>query len=205
MCIRDSSNYGYSFVEQPDILIIENDTLLLNVGEAYMSPLETYYIKNKKKIPFKMLHTANYRGFVATWEIVGDELCLNNIQVMRKVHNPNEFIELDADSIETQIHASWFTGFLFAQKYTSWDFEYDQYFKVKNGKIIRGEMYADADYEKIKNEYERGISLKKIEKAGLLHQFHKFESYFYGLYESCLLYTSPSPRDATLSRMPSSA
>ena len=25
------------------------------------------------------------------------------------------------------------------------------------------------------------------------------------LYETCLLYTSPSPRDATLSRMPSSA
>ena len=25
------------------------------------------------------------------------------------------------------------------------------------------------------------------------------------LYEGCLLYTSPSPRDATLSRMPSSA
>ena len=27
----------------------------------------------------------------------------------------------------------------------------------------------------------------------------------YGFLESCLLYTSPSPRDATLSRMPSSA
>ena len=26
-----------------------------------------------------------------------------------------------------------------------------------------------------------------------------------GLYKGCLLYTSPSPRDATLSRMPSSA
>jgi len=26
-----------------------------------------------------------------------------------------------------------------------------------------------------------------------------------GLYKNCLLYTSPSPRDATLSRMPSSA
>ena len=26
-----------------------------------------------------------------------------------------------------------------------------------------------------------------------------------GCYQSCLLYTSPSPRDATLSRMPSSA
>ena len=28
---------------------------------------------------------------------------------------------------------------------------------------------------------------------------------YYGLYSICLLYTSPSPRDATLSRMPSSA
>ena len=27
----------------------------------------------------------------------------------------------------------------------------------------------------------------------------------FGLYYTCLLYTSPSPRDATLSRMPSSA
>ena len=29
--------------------------------------------------------------------------------------------------------------------------------------------------------------------------------YMNGLYGTCLLYTSPSPRDATLSRMPSSA
>ena len=28
---------------------------------------------------------------------------------------------------------------------------------------------------------------------------------YFGLYALCLLYTSPSPRDATLSRMPSSA
>ena len=33
-----------------------------------------------------------------------------------------------------------------------------------------------------------------------LHQFNKVELYWF-----CLLYTSPSPRDATLSRMPSSA
>ena len=31
------------------------------------------------------------------------------------------------------------------------------------------------------------------------------ESAFFAQYNSCLLYTSPSPRDATLSRMPSSA
>ena len=35
-----------------------------------------------------------------------------------------------------------------------------------------------------------------LERRGLLHQPHT---------SACLLYTSPSPRDATLSRMPSSA
>ena len=32
-----------------------------------------------------------------------------------------------------------------------------------------------------------------------------FEQWGYSLASACLLYTSPSPRDATLSRMPSSA
>ena len=41
---------------------------------------------------------------------------------------------------------------------------------------------------------EEGGSLEQIEQIG-----HKEFAY------NCLLYTSPSPRDATLSRMPSSA
>ena len=41
---------------------------------------------------------------------------------------------------------------------------------------------------------ESGDHQSLIEKEGLYHQLY-----------SCLLYTSPSPRDATLSRMPSSA
>ena len=32
-----------------------------------------------------------------------------------------------------------------------------------------------------------------------------FEAYVKGVYNSCLLYTSPSPRDLSTSRMPSSA
>ena len=34
---------------------------------------------------------------------------------------------------------------------------------------------------------------------------HWLDEIPWGVYEACLLYTSPSPRDATLSRMPSSA
>ena len=41
---------------------------------------------------------------------------------------------------------------------------------------------------------------------GPLRQVHDFNSVVWqALYSPCLLYTSPSPRDATLSRMPSSA
>ena len=36
----------------------------------------------------------------------------------------------------------------------------------------------------------------------VIEQFHKSESTYL---DSCLLYTSPSPRDWTISRMPSSA
>ena len=35
--------------------------------------------------------------------------------------------------------------------------------------------------------------------------FETFDAERYGVFDACLLYTSPSPRDATLSRMPSSA
>ena len=55
----------------------------------------------------------------------------------------------------------------------------------------------------IGGEWEKGV-MKNYEDlvispaAGVLN-------YGQGLFEGCLLYTSPSPRDATLSRMPSSA
>ena len=45
----------------------------------------------------------------------------------------------------------------------------------------------------------------KASMATALSTILKQAGYKYNLYTSCLLYTSPSPRDATLSRMPSSA
>ena len=50
-----------------------------------------------------------------------------------------------------------------------------------------------------------------IEKFNELEDKYKIEcspegiQNILGIYDICLLYTSPSPRDATLSRMPSSA
>ena len=53
---------------------------------------------------------------------------------------------------------------------------------------------------------EKGISdLKKLPGVARKELFGGDTGYEGGLYGACLLYTSPSPRDATLSRMPSSA
>ena len=53
----------------------------------------------------------------------------------------------------------------------------------------------------------RGITAKEVWSPYLLGGNHqKGVSFFYEpLYFACLLYTSPSPRDGLLSRMPSSA
>ena len=60
-------------------------------------------------------------------------------------------------------------------------------------------------YHEIGSEIESEVS--KVLKGGQYiggNEIAKFEESFSNLI-GCLLYTSPSPRDATLSRMPSSA
>ena len=46
---------------------------------------------------------------------------------------------------------------------------------------------------------------EEAEKKGISISDPDAREHVYGMPYSCLLYTSPSPRDATLSRMPSSA
>ena len=66
------------------------------------------------------------------------------------------------------------------------------------------------NFEDIKNEANYPLETYVCEKCWLVQtkDFVASETLFnskYAYVSSCLLYTSPSPRDATLSRMPSSA
>ena len=68
--------------------------------------------------------------------------------------------------------------------------------------------YSVFGYEDLKSELGSSISFGSSldnSYASLSSLKINFDKTLDLLYESCLLYTSPSPRDATLSRMPSSA
>ena len=70
---------------------------------------------------------------------------------------------------------------------------------------------SNQSIEQLKKRFEE-LSLKKVKfetqrdaAASELADLKKQALGLYGSDDVCLLYTSPSPRDATLSRMPSSA
>src|SRR5664280_1699229 len=84
----------------------------------------------------------------------------------------------------------------------------DEYFRVRVATLKRMSMFGSRSKEIL--GYNPKTTLKTIQEIVLAHN-EKFEKIFTGLlhelakYNTCLLYTSPSPRDRTRSRMPSSA
>ena len=63
------------------------------------------------------------------------------------------------------------------------------------GRVEDGTTASDFDPEEIRRKASLNSSVVPVE----------FEGVKYNLIDACLLYTSPSPRDRTRSRMPSSA
>ena len=76
--------------------------------------------------------------------------------------------------------------------------------------FITDPALSDKELESLQKNIK--MSLSKSE-GKLVHEYvwgrrrlaYEIEGNDFGVYHTCLLYTSPSPRDATLSRMPSSA
>ena len=69
-------------------------------------------------------------------------------------------------------------------------------------------VWADRELAKPESENFFSQIIPPPNVTGTLHMGHSFQYAimdFYTRYNHCLLYTSPSPRDRTRSRMPSSA
>ena len=61
------------------------------------------------------------------------------------------------------------------------------------------------DFDKKLATFRKNVNVQQLDEFGDNIQCDLMTLVFYDDPDSCLLYTSPSPRDATLSRMPSSA
>ena len=76
-------------------------------------------------------------------------------------------------------------------------------------KLLLDEPLIKEAFDKLEALYKEEIFLTKVdedkERTNIYLCYNTLTTVKAHLQEICLLYTSPSPRDATLSRMPSSA
>jgi len=127
----------------PDILIYEGIKHTL-----FSNPLESYYRdKGSPRPKFQAWHTANYRGYVATWEIEGDLLYLKAIRA--KIDNRMVDLDYLFPGNPGRVEARWFTGSLrlpygellryVHQGYAS-VYEYELIITVKGGNVVAQEL-----------------------------------------------------------------
>ena len=74
--------------------------------------------------------------------------------------------------------------------------------KIEKNIEVRG---LELNQDNVKECIYKGLPVIQGNAETELHQFPDKSFDYVVLSQTCLLYTSPSPRDATLSRMPSSA
>ena len=74
-----------------------------------------------------------------------------------------------------------------------------------NSEEMKRQNELDFSYDPWLNEIETECSEKLLTESEKRNDTHKIAFRREAFIKACLLYTSPSPRDATLSRMPSSA
>ena len=78
--------------------------------------------------------------------------------------------------------------------------------KSETTRFLKSLASIKKEYEKSRDKIKDNLPMAKLMETQLFFiEDHHFQTHVIDKIENCLLYTSPSPRDATLSRMPSSA
>ncbi len=144
--------------QQPDLIVLNNETLNLDTGWGHPSPLEIYFFENKISSPFQIASTANYRGYIATWAIKDTKLYLKEIAIP-KVHpetyefynEPSPVFEKIGEASKRNekgwILADWFSGAIMA--YSGGESSDRNYFHIRRGKVIN----EGKDIERVYSKY----------------------------------------------------
>lgn len=183
------ASLSFATNQQPDYLEYKGEEYSLSTGWGHPSPLETYYSQNNIEYPFEMLHTANYRGHVAKWEILEGKLFLNQILIDGKKYKPADFeVKSINDSVSVknkQVFADWFSGVLECRLIDddTWEVEKTYYFYVKKGVVVESQEITESDYDKIRNISESDTTdLELMSKYSMLVLNDNYISYYYRLH-----------------------
>jgi len=184
-------NISKATEQQSDILFYNNDKLTVNIGWGHPSPLETYYRQNDLNYPFSKLHTANYRGHIATWKIIDDKFFITNIAIEEDDYLPAKFNVKSKDesfSDNSKVFADWFNGVLVCQKRNKknyWKIEYSIYVHVKNGVIQKSEKITKTDLKKIEKLTQKDTTdTNLMSKYSILYLNQSYISYYFRLHDT---------------------
>jgi hypothetical protein len=184
------ANFAIATDQQPDILFYNNEKFRVDIGWGHPSPLETYYQQNNLNYPFEMLHTANYRGHIATWKIINGKFFITEIAIEEEKYLPEKFNVKSINntfSDNTKVFADWFTGVLFCEKRKkedSWKTDYSMYIYIKNGEVQKSEKITTTDYERIQNITEKDTSdTNLMNKYYILHLNQSYIGYYFRLHD----------------------
>ena len=167
--------------QEDDILFYQNQKLYLQTGWGHPSPFETYFLHNDIESPFKMISTANYRGFIATWEIKNYKLYLTYVHD-RKSKN-NQLNTVFKNSEDEKVFASWFSGMIVANDYEYLNLDddfnslYEYYIYVRYGLIQKIEKIPVSSLMNKSNSKYLSPSIKDMISLN-----YRYISYYFRLW-----------------------
>ena len=175
----------YATEQVPDYIEYETEISELEASWEYPSPLEVYFRISNKLYPFKELHTANYRGHVATWKLLDNTLYLTNITVEEDTVDLK--ILFPKKVIKDQIKADWFNGIAWVKtgRYkkifdSGYSIQYENYvfLRFDQGIVKDKTVLTSDEYWKTVNEYFQRRNTKNPVKSGVIFEYAQYINSF---------------------------
>jgi len=181
----------YATEQVPDLLYYQDKKFMLNTGWGHPSPLQTYFYQNNIEYPFEMLSTANYRGHVATWDIVDNKLFLREISIEESKYSPDKFnVKSNNDSLSKKdlVFADWFSGVIECQlidKQGDRDFDVSYYFHLRKGEVINTQIVTAKDFKRVQEiTLKDTIDHELVAKYWMLVLNQNYVAYYFRLNQS---------------------
>lgn len=138
----------FSTTQVSDRVIFNDKRYYMEMHWGYGSPLSDFFYVHDIKSPFRMASTANYRGFIAVWEIIDSQLYLRKI-TMDQYLNSGKIIpviilleDIFYNYVQAKgVKASWFSGKMLLKE-GGFDDNISIYMELDRGDIITSSIIA---------------------------------------------------------------